>query len=332
MIGNVLIAFILTFVFTTSYGQTRFKSLNYLYKIQGKQTIGGIHNREPNADPDRWTEWVKDETGQYPGLWSGDFLFQSENIANRWTMIYEAEKQWKKGALVNIMWHACNPSFGSPCGWDNKGVMSKLSDEQWKELTTDGTSLNKKWKTMMDDVAQYLQYLEDKGVEVLFRPLHEQNQGAFWWGGKKESYGTKKLWQLTHDYFTKTKGLSNLIWVWNIQDFDTMASDLDAFDPGEEYYDMLSMDMYQSDGKGYTQEKYDAIRKKAGNKPIAIGECSLLPSSDLLASQPLWTFFMGWSELVKKDNSLAAVKAVFRAENVITLNEMPDWKNTKSDQ
>ena len=54
-----------------------------------------------------------------------------------------------------------------------------MSDEHWTQLITDGTALNNVWKSMMDEVGIYLQFLEDNGVEVLFRPLHEMNQGSF---------------------------------------------------------------------------------------------------------------------------------------------------------
>src|SRR5215217_398494 len=148
---------------------TRFKTLDLLYKISGTQTISGIHNREPNSRPAAWTSEMQKVTGKYPALWSGDFLFQEQNIAARQTMINEAIVQWNKGALVNIMWHACNPALDQPCGWDKKGVLSNLTDEQWKELLTDGSKINTRWKIMMDEVASYLQQLEDKGVEVLFR-------------------------------------------------------------------------------------------------------------------------------------------------------------------
>src|SRR5687768_16704286 len=59
---------------------TAYKSLNYLYKISGKKTLAGIHNREPNAQPAKWTEEIKNTTDLYPALWSGDFLFQQDNI------------------------------------------------------------------------------------------------------------------------------------------------------------------------------------------------------------------------------------------------------------
>ncbi|MCX2474925.1 glycosyl hydrolase [Pedobacter sp. MC2016-05] len=305
-----------------------FKTINYLNEISGNKTVAGMHNREPNSDPTRWTEEVKTVTDKYPALWSGDFLFQADNINNRQIMIDQAVNQWKKGAIINIMWHACNPANSQPCGWDDgKGVMSSLSDEQFTQLITDGTAINTKWKQMMDEVCIYLQQLEDKGVEVLWRPLHEMNQGKFWWGGRPGANGTRKLYQLTHDYMTKTKGLSNLIWVWNIQDFGSLSSDVNTYNPGDNYFDVVSMDMYFSDGSGYTAAKYKTILDIAKGKPIAIGECEKYPTPQQLLEQPKWTFFMGWSELVFKEqsNTQAQIKALHNAVNVVTLDEMPGW-------
>ncbi|TPE43453.1 glycoside hydrolase family 26 protein [Pontibacter mangrovi] len=303
--------------------QTRFKSLNYLYQISGEKTVAGIHNREPNKTPAKWTDEITSTTGKVPGLWSGDFLFQADNIDNRQIMIEEALNQWEQGALVNLMWHACNPALEQPCGWDEEGVLSKLTDDQWKELVTDGTPLNTNWKGMMDEVSVYLQYLEDRGVEVLFRPLHEMNQGKFWWGGRPGANGTRKLWQLTHDYMTKTKGLSNLIWVWDLQDFPTLSSDLESYNPGEEYWDVAALDIY--DGGGYTQTKYNAMVKVSGGKPIAIGECEKLPTAAQLVAQPKWSFFMGWSELVFRQNTEREINDLHHSPRIITLDEMPGW-------
>ena len=261
-------------------GPTKFKSLNYLYAISGKYTVAGIHNREPNAMPAKWTEEVNKTIGKYPGLWSGDFLFQSENIADRQKMINEAANQWEKGSIVNIMWHACNPALEQPCGWDKQGVLSKLTDAQWTELITEGTVINLRWKTMMDEIAGYLQQLKDKKVEVLFRPLHEMNQGVFWWGGRPGASGTRKLYQLTRDYLAKTKGLTNLIWVWDIQDFKSLANDAIEYNPGDAYWDVAALDIYD-DKSGFSQEKYDIMVKAAGEKPIAIGECQKYPRAEV---------------------------------------------------
>ena len=302
-----------------------FKSLNFLYKISGNKTITGIHNREPNATPARWTDEVFSTTGKYPGLWSGDFLFQAENIDSRGVMIKEALNQWKKGSIVNIMWHACNPGLSQPCGWDDKGVKSKLTDAQWKDLLTDGTPINLRWKAMMDEVSVHLDWLQDNGVEVLWRPLHEMNQGVFWWGGRPGPEGTRRLWQLTHDYMTNTKKLKNLVWVWDIQDFSTLSADADAYNPGTDYWDVAALDVYD-DKSGFSQQKYEVMVRVSGAKPIAIGECQKYPTAAQLVAQPRWTFFMGWSELVFSANSTDQIKQVITADNTVTLDEMPGWK------
>ncbi len=299
---------------------TGFQTLDYLYSISGKKTLAGQHNREPNAQPALWTEYIKEVTGKYPALWSGDFLFQQENIENRWTMIYEAERQWKNGAVINLMWHACPPDEDEPCGWDPGVLNAPLDDAQWKALLTEGTDLNARWKSRMDDIAVYLQYLEDHGVEVLFRPLHEMNQGKFWWGGRPGPEGTAKLYRYVHDYFTQVKGLTNLIWVWDMQD---LSRDFADYNPGADYWDVFAFDVYD---QGFNSSWYMDILSMVGDKPIAIGECAKLPSSAILASQPRWVFFMPWAELVKEANSTEAIQTLYNNPRVITLDEMPGWK------
>lgn len=317
----------LSFIICSSYeskAQSDFRTLDYLYKVSGTKIISGIHNREPNADPDQWTQYIFETTGKYPALWSGDFLFQQENMDERWTMIFEAEKQWKNGAIINIMWHGCPPDQGEPCGWDPGLLNAQLTDSQWKELTTDGTVLNKTWKSRMDEIAVYLNYLKRKGVEVMFRPFHEMNQGKFWWGGRPGPEGTAELYRLTHDYMVKEKGLDNLIWIWNMQD---MSRDFAAYNPGDKYWDVFGFDVYDN---GFDISWYNYILPIVGDKPMAIGECSKIPDAKMLAAQPRWVFFMPWSELVKSSNSEEEIISLYNHEKVITLEEMPGWDKAET--
>jgi hypothetical protein len=76
---------------------------------------------------------------------------------------------------------------------------------------------------------------------------------------------------------------------------------------------------------GYTLEKYQTVLQLAGDKPIAIGECEVLPTADELAAQPRWTFFMAWAELVQTANSVQQIQVLYNAANVITLDQMPGW-------
>jgi mannan endo-1,4-beta-mannosidase len=296
------------------------QALHFIKSVSGQRIISGQHNKEPNADPEKWTRFIKETTGKYPALWSGDFLFQQENIDNRWKMIREAENQWKQGALVNLMWHACPPDEGEPCGWDPGLLNARLNDEQWKALITDGTTLNQAWKKRMDDIAVYLQYLDNHGVEVLFRPFHEMNQGKFWWGGRPGPNGTARLFQITHDYFTTIKGLDNLIWIWDMQD---LSRDFELYNPGEQYWDIFGFDIYD---QGYDPWWYNYVLSIAGEKPMAIGECASLPTPEILEAQPRWVFFMPWAELVRESNSLEQILQIYSDPSVITRDEMPGWE------
>lgn len=324
----LLLCTVVAMLFASSVSaQTSFKTLNYLYSIKGQKTIGGMHNRQPNSDPNSYSRQLNTITGQWPALYSADFQFEPGEIAARQTMINQVITEWNNGAMVQLMWHACNPAKSRPCYWDSNGVLSSMTDWEWSQLLTNGTAINNNWKAMMDEVAVYLQQLENAGVEVLFRPLHEMNQGMFWWAGRTGGNGSAALYRLTRDYLQNTKGLTNLIWVWNLQDFSTLASDLNNYDPGSAYWDILTLDMYWTDGQGYTTAKYNALLNKAAGKPIAIGECEDLPSPNLLAQQPQWVFFMGWSELIFSGNTSAKIQDTYLSDRVLMLNELPGWNN-----
>jgi mannan endo-1,4-beta-mannosidase len=293
--------------------------LGYLKSIWGTKTLAGQHNREPNDRPTKWTDTIHTTTGKYPAMWGGDFLYQKADIDARQTMIDAAKAQWKKGAVVNLMYHACPPTQPEACAWEG-GVKSALTDAQWKDLTTDGGALNQVWKSRLDTVVPYLRQLKDAGVVALFRPHHEMNQGVFWWGGRTGAGGTARLFRITHDYLVKTKKLDNLLWVWSVQD---LSENFGEYDPGRDVWDVMALDVYNPDG--LTKKKYQSMLAASGGKPIAIGECQTLPRPSELAAQPKWLYFLGWSELVYESNSDQAIKSTYAAPSVLTLDRMPGW-------
>jgi hypothetical protein len=293
--------------------------LRFLQSISGRQTVAGIHNREPNAVPDLQTNEIHDLTGKYPGLWSGDFLFKPDDVNARWAMVYECRRQWDAGSIVQLLLHVCPPTTGETCEWEG-GILSRLSDEQWQDLLTDGGALNRAWKTRLDGYATYLQYLEDAGVEVLFRPHHEMNQGRFWWGGRKGHGGTAALFRLTRDHLVRTKGLTNLVWTWNVQD---LGRDWAEYDPGREHWDVFSFDVYDN---GYDRSWYDSILAVVGDRPMGIGECAKLPTPELLREQPRWAFFMSWAELTFSSNSRDEIRRLYEAPAVLTRDELPRFR------
>jgi hypothetical protein len=151
------------------------------------------------------------------------------------------------------------------------------------------------------------------------------NQGAFWWGGRTGANGTARLYRIAHDYLVGTMGLTNVYFVWSVQDLSWNFQD---YDPGEGYWDVMSLNVYNGDG--FTAKKYNAMLDAAGSKPIAIAETAKLPTSAELLAQPRWAYFSGWSELTQQDNSTAAIKSAYTAENTVSRDEMPGWANVVS--
>ncbi|KQW45831.1 hypothetical protein ASD88_13185 [Pelomonas sp. Root662] len=284
----------------------------------------GAHNKNsptPFSDSAR----VEAITGKPSALWSGDFLFGSTYVNARGTMIAEAKKQFEKGALVNLLYHACAPTRDEMCSWDDIGGANpeKLTDAQFKDLLTPGTTLHKNWIGRLDTLASYFQQLEDAGVVVMFRPFHEMNQCVFWWACHTGTYSTPALYRMTHDYLTKTKGLDNIIWVWNVQDFDSLGTDVDTYNPGAEYFDIASLDIYM---KGYTDFNYQTMLRAAAGKPIAIGENQYVPTAEQLAAQPKWVFQMLWPDFIDDPRNKTALPVLYSSPNALTLDQMPGWK------
>ena len=124
---------------------------------------------------------------------------------------------------------ATNTAFG--------GLRDK--DVDLNTLLDPGTETHARWMHELDQVAAGLQELQTNGVVVMWRPFHEMNGNWFWWDGKDpETF--KKLWRQMFDYFTKTKGLDNLLWVYAPNHGTKTA----VYYPGDRYVDLVGLDAY----------------------------------------------------------------------------------------
>ncbi|WP_371483038.1 glycosyl hydrolase [Kitasatospora sp. NBC_00315] len=291
--------------------------LAYLKSITGTSIVSGQHNKEPASAPGQYTQQVKDITGQYPGLWGGDLMFNAADVANRQSVIDQARTEWANGSLVALTWHVCPPTGGSSCAFDG-GVKSSITDAQFNQIITDGTALNLAWKQRLDEAVPYLQQLKDAGVPVLFRPLHEMNESWNWWGHRPGASGSARLYQITHDYLANTKGLSNLIWVWNVQ--DNPAGGWSGYYPGDAYVDVASLDAWYKDYPSAAD--YQQLQAIAGSKPMAIAELGKIPTAALLDAQPRWSYFMMWSEQLKGDNTNAEIQTGYFLPRVLNQGEI----------
>lgn len=298
---------------------TRANLISYLNSISGQNTLSGQHNREPNSDPTRYTRVAQSITGQTPGLWGGDFLFEAADVNARQTMINEAIRQWQGGSVVSLTWHMCPPTIGPTCSWNEAGILGSLSDAQWNELMVNGSNLNNRWKSRLNEAVPYLRQLQNAGVPVLWRPIHEMNEGWSWWGGRRGANGSRRLYQITYDHLT-SQGLNNLVWVWNVKDVN-MGS-IGTYWPGASYVDVASLDVWVKFDP--SNADYQAMLNVAGGKPIALGEIGRVPSPAIMNAQPRWTWWMVWAEWLTNPsyNNNAAVQQSYAAPRVLNRGEI----------
>jgi len=177
----------------------------------------------------------------------------------------------------------------------------------------------------IDRIAEELKLLRDAGVPVLWRPLHEANGRWFWWGAQgPEPF--RKLWILMFDRLTAHHHLNNLLWV-----FSPGASiDLADWYPGDEYVDIIGQDHYPMDGNnGPAKDVFDELVSFGrGTKLVGMAENGPIPDPDRMVSEKAgWLFFITWSgTILTQKTTKDQLRTAYRHPNVLTLDELPDWK------
>jgi mannobiose 2-epimerase len=292
--------------------------LKFLYSLKGNRIISGHHNSA--ATPDKFPNRVKEVTGKTPEVWGCDFgSYYKKGEGER--IVREAYQKYREGYIITLMWHAGRPQDDPPFGW-KESIQAKLTDHEWKELTTPGTRLNARWLEQVDIVAEYLKDLQNLGVPVLWRPYHEANGVWFWWGNRKGEYGAAKLYRMMYDRYVHHHNLNNLLWVWNTNAPRQLINDeayaYEDFFPGLDYIDVLATDIYHRD---YQQSHHDELAILGKGKLIALGEVGEVPNPEILERQPLWSWFMVWADFVDTHNTPEQMKALYSTPRVLTHEE-----------
>lgn len=302
---------------------------NYLSSIYGKSTLSGQMDLTWKDSIDM-AEKVYKDTGKYPAIMGYDFMNYVGAGGDGRKQVEEAIEWHKKGGIVTFCWHWKGPGRVKEF-YAEKNHFSIPYDAS-KEVLDTSTNEFKWIKRDLDIVANQLQRLQDAGVPVLWRPLHEASGGWFWWGAcGSDAYIA--LYRYMYDYYTKEKGLHNLLWVWNGQDKDWY--------PGDAYVDIIGTDIYEQNHKSQFakfNECYEMSDDPADNeKMVALTECGAIPDPDAMKEDVVWwLFFMVWNDTEAKGrdqsnfweggfwNDDTFKKKVYTSEYVITLDELPN--------
>jgi len=183
--------------------------LKYFQRLSGrkdKRVLSGQFTNFGRGANLKLMNDVHEKTGHWPAIFGADYAdFGRGGLT--WKEPNQAAIQyWNHGGLVTISAHLYNPANPKGGGLRDKGV-------DLAALLTPGTETYTRWLQELDQLAEGLSELKQTGVVVLWRPFHEMNGGWFWWGAKDPDTFIK-VWQHMFDYFTKTKGLDNLLWVY----------------------------------------------------------------------------------------------------------------------
>lgn len=311
----------------------------YLSDVYGNKVITGQFcsagtNTEINA--------VYMSTGRYSAMRCGDLGIFSEHYdgsdKNDENEISAAADWWKSGGLVSYTWYWYAPS-NEKSHYFAEMTDFKLSDavcdvsaalldaealqtyEQTGKVTRGCYDLLRD----IDIIASKLKLLQAQGVPVIFRPLPQAGNGWYWWGEDAESY--LWLYELMYRRLTEYHGLNNLIWVWNGESYE--------FYPGDEYADIVSMDIYTDSDISGNNRMLDAIHYTIRTKPCALTECGRVPNPDLLRrDNAYWLWFGLWrgDYIINADGGISyehtsaeELDYAYNNELFITKDELPDF-------
>lgn len=231
--------------------------LAYLARLPSalsNHVIAGQHVTDIEIDWSNNVATLPTLTGKWPGIVSFAAEGGPNAVLQMDLVLPRALEVWTNGGIPLIKWQPANPWVGaanSPNGSEN---IPELLNPTTALATNQFARSN--YLAWRDNVASNLTTLRDLGVVVLFRPFSEMNGTWFWHGNKPRSQWIA-LWRDLHDYLTSTRGLTNLLWVYESASAVHLVAGsasgsgtmVDYYYPGDDLVDIAGHNFYDHDWK-----------------------------------------------------------------------------------
>lgn len=310
--------------------------MEFLTEHYGTATISGqtefpskVGDEFPLIEHEKITNATGDDA---PAIVAFDYMnYSASTYAGDHTGLTESmiKAHEDKNVILSALFHWRAPSgnadpnngafYTKDTTFDLAAALAEPNSAEYAELLAD-----------IDTVSAELSKLQDAGIPVLWRPLHEA-QGAWFWWGAKGADALKELWVLMYDRMTNTHGLNNLIWVF------THTKDLDQdWYPGDEYVDIVGYDGYaepRNDDEATFSGQYATLKERHnGKKLVALTETGTIPNvSTMHTGNAWWSFFLTWNSETWDDSSLigpdgqepATIDENYAFDGVINLADVP---------
>lgn len=336
--------------------------MDYLASVYGEHTISGqqeIYKYGPH-DFEHEFEYIKETTGVYPAIRGFDFLntnplYGSDDGTTDRIISWCTKNQYGNNGIATASWHINVPcdfknyKIGDAVSWDKSTYKPDQTDFDSSNVCKEGTKEYEYYQLCLKGLAEELKQLQDAGVPLIFRPLHEAEGGGgetgswFWWG-KSGSAVYKDIWKLTYETLTNTYKLNNLIWEWNGYDYATSGD----WYPGDEYVDLVAYDKYSCtkylaennwqpsivhDDTAAGSTFWSLVNLTGKEKMVAMAECDCISTlTNLETEHANWLYFCPWydggsdninflsNEVFNKKEDL---KEIYTSEYCISLDELP---------
>lgn len=333
--------------------------MSYLSEVYGNGIISGqqeIYANGPHGIEQEF-EYLKETTGHYPAIRGFDYgnfccpAFGSDDGSTERVIDWVKNRNGiaTSSFHLNVPTDFASYTIGSKIDF-SQTTYSDKTDFSPSKAATPGTKDNEYYMQALEILAKEFLELQEQGIPVIWRPLHEAEGGGgetgswFWWG-REGSEAYKKLWIYTYETLTNDFGCHNLIWEWNSYNFDTSAN----WYPGDNYVDIIGYDKYScidwSTGtkKVYHNDSaissifYGIMQKYDSSKMIAMAENDSFSTVDNLTSEKAgWLYFCTWYDgngSAESDspkfltdpvfNTKEDTIAMYQSDYCITLDELP---------
>ncbi|MDD6084725.1 MAG: glycosyl hydrolase [Oscillospiraceae bacterium] len=326
--------------------------MKYLTSVYGKHIISGqqeIYGGGNDGNPELEFEFIKDLSGKYPAIRGFDFM--NYNPLYGWDdKTTERCIEWvnERGGIATASWHInvpidfANYKIGDEVDWQ-KCTYGVKSDFNTADAIVEGTKENEYFNLAIKDLAEQLGRLQDAGVPIILRPLHEaegnpntDGSASWFWWGKAGAKTYVEIWKYLYNKLTDEYGLHNIIWEQNLY---AWSPDSIQWYAGDDYVDIVGYDKYNTeynrhDGKSSgpnldaeTSIFYTLVDFVNNNKMVSMAENDTVPSlENLEVEHAAWLYFCPWygDHLMNADkNNPDDLKEMYQSDYCITLDELP---------
>ena len=341
--------------------------MSYLSSVYGEHILSGQQEIYAYGPHDFETEfnYIEEKTGKLPAIRGFDYgnfccpAFGSDDGTTDRLIAWAAKNGIATASFhLNVPTDFASYTIGSKIAWDAT-TYSQNTDFSPSKAATEGTNENAYYTQALDTLAEQFLILQEKGIPVLWRPLHEAEgnggeEGSWFWWGREGSKAYRQLWLYTYNYLTETKGCHNLIWEWNSYDYGTSAD----WYPGDEYVDIIGYDKYNctkyvNDGTGnwvpvlehndsaIPDIFYSIMARYNNAKMVAMAECDCFSTLENLTTEKAgWLYFMPWYDGGSDNinflsnplfNTEEDLITLYQSDYCITLDELPKLTDVEFD-